>query len=82
MHWIPAFDFCNVCQTDFTHIVKMETYARDQVSPYHFEDHEILDIWKIYVMLGLFDKPLGPQLQFSGAQSCESNSWKENWNTC
>lgn len=30
MHWSPAYSFCNVCQMNFTMIVKFETFERDQ----------------------------------------------------
>ena len=31
MHWTPAWSFCNVCQVQFTDIVLLETFERDQV---------------------------------------------------
>jgi Sulfotransferase family len=30
MHWEPAYKFCTPCQFQFTDIVKMETFDRDQ----------------------------------------------------
>ena len=30
MHWEPVYKFCTPCQFKFTHIVKMETFNRDQ----------------------------------------------------
>ena len=29
MHWTPAYLFCNPCQVNFTHLVKLETLERD-----------------------------------------------------
>ena len=29
MHWTPAYEFCNPCQVNLTHIVKLETFDRD-----------------------------------------------------
>ena len=30
MHWEPVYKFCTPCQFQFTDIVKMETFDRDQ----------------------------------------------------
>ena len=30
MHWEPVYKFCTPCQFQFSHIVKMETFDRDQ----------------------------------------------------
>ena len=30
MHWEPVYKFCTPCQFHFTHIIKMETFGRDQ----------------------------------------------------
>ena len=30
MHWTPVNDFCQPCKLNFTHIVKMETFSRDE----------------------------------------------------
>ncbi len=32
MHWEPVYKFCTPCQFHFNHIIKMETFSRDQVS--------------------------------------------------
>ena len=29
MHWTPAYSFCNPCQVNLTHIIKLETFDRD-----------------------------------------------------
>ena len=29
MHWTPVYSFCNPCQVDLTHIIKLETFDRD-----------------------------------------------------
>ena len=29
MHWAPVYRFCNPCQVNLTHIIKMETFQRD-----------------------------------------------------
>lgn len=29
MHWTPAYSFCNPCQVNLTHIIKLETFNRD-----------------------------------------------------
>ena len=29
MHWAPVYSFCNPCQVNLTHIIKMETFQRD-----------------------------------------------------
>ena len=31
MHWAPVYSFCNPCQVNLTHIIKMETFQRDTV---------------------------------------------------
>lgn len=30
MHWEPVYRFCSPCQFNFTYIIKMETFSRDQ----------------------------------------------------
>jgi len=30
MHWEPVYRFCSPCQFNFTYIIKMETFGRDQ----------------------------------------------------
>ncbi len=30
MHWTPVFDHCSPCQVNFSHIVKFESFDRDQ----------------------------------------------------
>eukprot|EP00095_Tigriopus_kingsejongensis_P006855 maker-scaffold176_size284796-snap-gene-1.18 protein:Tk06855 transcript:maker-scaffold176_size284796-snap-gene-1.18-mRNA-1 annotation:"carbohydrate sulfotransferase 11-like" len=30
MHWTPTFSFCNVCQLNFSMIIRFETFNRDQ----------------------------------------------------
>ena len=30
MHWEPVYKFCTPCQFKFSHIIKMETFERDQ----------------------------------------------------
>jgi hypothetical protein len=42
MHWEPVFKFCTPCQLNFTHIVKMETFDRDQI--YILEKAEIRNL--------------------------------------
>ena len=29
MHWTPAYSFCNPCQVDLSHVIKLETFDRD-----------------------------------------------------
>ncbi len=30
MHWTPVYSFCNPCQVNMSHVVKFETFDRDQ----------------------------------------------------